>query len=170
MSQVIKEMVEMTCSEDICLLDKDYEGSFATRVALVSGIEGFHVAHNPGSRAVFIQAIHWQRWLQNAAHEGYVPAMYDYGLCCDDPKQRAYWLKMAADKGHLRAMYLLGMECNDLSERQRWLRMAAEDGHVPAMYEFALLCNDLQEKRRWMGEAARNGLQAAMMELAELGC
>jgi TPR repeat protein len=163
-------MVEMNCGEGVCLQDEDCEGSIAFRAALMSGVQEFHVAHAPGSRAVFIQAIHWRQWLQNAAHEGYVPAMYDYGLCCDDPKRRAYWLRMAAERGHLRAMYLLGMECDDLSERRRWLRMAAEDGHVPAIYEFALLCSHPHEKRRWLEEAARNGLQAAMIEMAELGC
>ena len=31
-----------------------------------------------------------REWFRYAAHEGYVPAMYDYGLCCNDPKQRLH--------------------------------------------------------------------------------
>lgn len=50
-------MTEMTCEEGVCLLDEDYEGSFAFRAALVAGVQGFHVAHDPGSRADFIQAL-----------------------------------------------------------------------------------------------------------------
>lgn len=50
-------MSEMTCGEGVCLLDEDYEGSLAYRAALVSGVQGFHVAHEPGSRADFIQAL-----------------------------------------------------------------------------------------------------------------
>ncbi len=50
-------MAEMTFGEGICLLDEDYEGSFAFRAALVSGVQGFHVAHDPGSRADFLQAL-----------------------------------------------------------------------------------------------------------------
>lgn len=109
-----------------------------------------------------------QEWLRNAAHEGHVPAMYDYGLCCNDPKLKLHWLRMAAEEGHVQAMYLLGQECRDLSERRRWLQIAAEEGHVPAMYEFSLLCSNLHERRRWLAEAARNGLQAAVLELAEM--
>ena len=33
-------MAEMTCGEGVCLLDEDYEGSFAFRAALVSGVQG----------------------------------------------------------------------------------------------------------------------------------
>ena len=50
-------MVEMTLGEEVLLLDEDYEGSFAFRAAFVSGAQGFHVAHDPGSRADFIQAL-----------------------------------------------------------------------------------------------------------------
>jgi hypothetical protein len=50
-------MVEMTCGERVCLLDEDYEGSFAFRAALVLGVQGFHVAHEPGSRGDFLQAL-----------------------------------------------------------------------------------------------------------------
>ena len=102
-----------------------------------------------------------QEWLRYAAYEGYTPAMYDYGLCCDDPKQRIRWLKLAAEEGHLQAMYLLGQESDDLSERRRWLQMAAEEGHVAAMHEFGLLCTNRHEKRRWLAEAARNGVQGS---------
>jgi TPR repeat protein len=106
--------------------------------------------------------------LQYAAYEGYTPAMYDYGLCCSDPKQRIRWLRLAAEEGHLQAMYLLGGECDDFAERRRWLQTAAEEGHVAAMFDFARLCGSRQEKRRWLTEAARNGLQAAALELAEM--
>ena len=67
-------------------------------------------------------------WLRNAAYEGYVPAMYDYGMGCTDPRQKEHWLRMAAVEGHLPAMYVLGTECGDIRERRRWLEMAAEDG------------------------------------------
>ncbi len=40
-----------------CLLDENYEESFAFRAARVSGIRGFHVAHDPGSRGDFLQAL-----------------------------------------------------------------------------------------------------------------
>jgi hypothetical protein len=46
-----------TCGDGVCLLDEDYEGSFAYRAALVSGVQGFHVAHEPGGRADFLQAL-----------------------------------------------------------------------------------------------------------------
>ena len=48
---------EMTCGEGVALLDEDYQGSFAYRAALVTGVRGFHVAHDPGSRADFVQAL-----------------------------------------------------------------------------------------------------------------
>jgi len=50
-------MAEITCGEGVCLLDEDYEGSFAFRAALVLGVQGFHVAHDPGSRGDFLQAL-----------------------------------------------------------------------------------------------------------------
>jgi hypothetical protein len=50
-------MMETTCENGICLLDEDYEGSFAFRAAWVLGIRGFHVAHEPGSRRDFLQAL-----------------------------------------------------------------------------------------------------------------
>jgi hypothetical protein len=50
-------MMETTGENGVCSLDEDYEGSFAFRAALVLGIRGFHVAHEPGSRADFIQAL-----------------------------------------------------------------------------------------------------------------
>ena len=50
-------MAEMTGGEGVCLLDEDYEGSFAFRAALMLGIQGLHVTHEPGSRADFIQAL-----------------------------------------------------------------------------------------------------------------
>jgi TPR repeat protein len=109
-----------------------------------------------------------QEWLRYAAYEGYTPAMYDYGLCCEDPQQRLRWLRLAAEEGHLQAMYLLGKECDDIGERRRWLQMAAEEGHVAAMYEFGLLCGNHHDKRRWLAEATRNGLQSAALELAEM--
>ena len=46
-----------TTGDGVCLLDEDYEGSFAFRAALVLGIRGFHVAHEPGSRGDFLQAL-----------------------------------------------------------------------------------------------------------------
>jgi len=46
--------------------------------------------------------------LPEAAHEGYAPAMYDYGLSCDDPGQRKHWLVMAARERNVYASHLLG--------------------------------------------------------------
>ena len=40
-----------------CLLDENYEESFAFRAARISGIRGFHVAHDPGSHGDFLQAL-----------------------------------------------------------------------------------------------------------------
>jgi hypothetical protein len=40
-----------------CLLDENYEESFAFRAARVSAIRGFHVAHDPDSRGDFLQAL-----------------------------------------------------------------------------------------------------------------
>ena len=50
-------MVKMTPDTSVCLLDEDYEGSFAFRAALVSGAEGFHITHEPGTRGDFLQAL-----------------------------------------------------------------------------------------------------------------
>ena len=50
-------MTETAGEEAVCLLDEDNEGSFAFRAALVLGIQGFHVAHDPGSRGDFLQAL-----------------------------------------------------------------------------------------------------------------
>lgn len=50
-------MMETTRENGICLLDENYDGSFAFRAALVLGIRGFHVAHEPGSRGDFLQAM-----------------------------------------------------------------------------------------------------------------
>jgi len=50
-------MAETSCGEGVCLLDEDYEGSFAFRAAWLLGIQGLHVIHEPGSRADFIQAL-----------------------------------------------------------------------------------------------------------------
>ena len=36
--------------------------------------------------------------------------MYDYGLTCDDPRQRRDWLKMASQEGNMRPKHLLGQE------------------------------------------------------------
>lgn len=49
--------MEMTGGEGACLLDVDNKGSFAFRAALLLGIQGFHVAHEPGSRGDFVQAL-----------------------------------------------------------------------------------------------------------------
>ncbi len=48
-----------------------------------------------------------KRRLRAAAQEGYAPAMYDFGLSCDDPGQRKHWLVMAAEEGNVCAMHLL---------------------------------------------------------------
>jgi hypothetical protein len=50
-------MAEITCDEGVCLLDEEYKGSFTFRAALVSGAEGFHIAHEPGTRGDFLQAL-----------------------------------------------------------------------------------------------------------------
>jgi hypothetical protein len=49
-----------------------------------------------------------KRRLRAAGQEGFAPAMYDYGLACDDPGQRKHWLVMAAQEGNVCAVYLLG--------------------------------------------------------------
>jgi hypothetical protein len=49
-----------------------------------------------------------KRRLREATHEGYAPAVYDYGLSCDEPGQREHWLVMAAQEGNVCASYLLG--------------------------------------------------------------
>jgi hypothetical protein len=53
-------MNDTTCDKGIGLLDRDEddnEESFAFRAALLSEVQGFHIAHEPGSRADFIQAL-----------------------------------------------------------------------------------------------------------------
>lgn len=50
-------MPEMVAEEGACLLDDGQDGSFAFRVALMLGIQGLDVAHEPGSRADFLQAL-----------------------------------------------------------------------------------------------------------------
>jgi hypothetical protein len=50
-------MPEITDAAATCLLEEDYEGSFAFRAACVSGVQGFHIAHDSGSRADLLQAL-----------------------------------------------------------------------------------------------------------------
>ena len=39
--------------------------------------------------------------------------MYELGLACDDPAERARWLQTAAMEGHAGAMYSYAQDCND---------------------------------------------------------
>ena len=57
-----------------------------------------------------------RRWLREAAHKGYAPAMYAFSLECRKLNLRRYWLQRAAEEGHLGAMYKLGVEYGDPKE------------------------------------------------------
>ena len=50
-------MLETTDAEATCLLDENYKESFAFRAALVSGVQGFRIAHDPGHCDDFLQAL-----------------------------------------------------------------------------------------------------------------
>jgi hypothetical protein len=51
------DSMQMICEEGVIISDVDNESSFAFRAALLLGIQGFHVAHEPGSRGDFLQAL-----------------------------------------------------------------------------------------------------------------
>ena len=43
--------------------------------------------------------------LRRRAEQGFIDAMYEYGLAVDDPAERRKWLRAAADLGYIPAMY-----------------------------------------------------------------
>jgi TPR repeat protein len=53
-----------------------------------------------------------RRWLQMAAEEGYVPAMYDLAMLSDNPREKRWWLREAARNGWQEAIVELAeTEC-----------------------------------------------------------
>lgn len=77
--------------------------------------------------------------LKEAADEGYIPAMHEYGMETDELEEKRRYLQMAADEGYIPAMYEYGMETDELEEKRRYLRMAAAEGYIAAKYELARL-------------------------------
>lgn len=59
-------------------------------------------------------------------NEGHVHVVYDAG-----PIDRRSFLRQAAEDGHVAAMYEYGLQCDDPDEQRRWLRKAAQQGYVP---------------------------------------
>ena len=62
------------------------------------------------------------RWLRKAAHDGHVPAMYQYAMHCDQPARRVRWLREAALEGYVPAMYHYALECCGAMRQRGWLR------------------------------------------------
>ncbi len=108
-----------------------------------------------------------ERWLRGAAEEGYIPAMYDYGLECDDSEEGERWLKEAAENGYIPAMYDYGLVCDDPVERKHWLKEAAENGYIPAMYDYGLVCDNPEERKLWLKKAAQAGYLPARDEITD---
>jgi TPR repeat protein len=50
------------------------------------------------------------KWLKAAAEDGYIPAMYEYGLTVDDPGERRKWLTKAAEFGYEPAKDAIGRD------------------------------------------------------------
>lgn len=59
------------------------------------------------------------RLIKEAADEGCIPAMYDYGLDTVNPTEKRRYLKLAADEGYIPAMYEYGSETVDPAEKRR---------------------------------------------------
>ena len=57
----------------------------------------------------------------------------------DNQSEKLRYLKEAADDGYIPAMFDYGMELDDLHEKKHYLKMAADNGYIPAMHEYALL-------------------------------
>lgn len=53
--------------------------------------------------------------------------------------EKLKYLKEAADEGYIPAMYDYGIEAEDKTERMKYLKMAADNGYIPAKYEYAKL-------------------------------
>ena len=66
-----------------------------------------------------------------------LPAQHQRALRCGDADQRRRLLKRApAEVGYIPAMHDHGLMCEE-GARKRWLLEAASEGYVPAMYDYA---------------------------------
>ncbi len=48
---------------------------------------------------ISLSTVDRKRWLQAAAEDGHVPAMFDLAMLCGDPRERRRWLQEAARNG-----------------------------------------------------------------------
>jgi hypothetical protein len=92
-----------------------------------------------------------------AARKGYVPAIYAYGLLCENLHVRKSWFRKAAFEGHRGAIRMLVNESRDPADKVRWLRLTDATEHLPEMEEFLTVCEILDDKERLLAEADRNG-------------
>lgn len=75
----------------------------------------------------------------SAPSESNVPSQGSRRTAAGDRSEKLRYLKQAADDGYIPAMFDYGMEVDDPEEKKRYLKMAADDGYIPAMHEYALL-------------------------------
>ena len=117
------------------------------------------VEHVAGGSPAFLAAVETVRapsasnpskglvMLERAAHDGYAPAQYEFGLALRDgkgvgadPERALVLLRMAADAGVTRAQFELGRMYNDgigvlrnIAKGFAWLNLAAENGLADAV-------------------------------------
>ena len=75
----------------------------------------------------------------SAPSETSAPSQGSRRTAAGDRSEKLKYLKQAADDGYIPAMFDYGMEVDDPDEKKRYLKMAADAGYIPAMYEYALL-------------------------------
>jgi TPR repeat protein len=129
------------------------------------------------------------RWMERAAHGGFVTAMVGLGRLHDtgrlghpDPAQAQRWFTLAAEAGSVDAMVEVGTAfylgrgaLRDRAAAAHWYREAAKGGDVGAQYLIASMYEtgdgveaDLRLARYWYDVAAKNGDEAAPSKLQEL--
>lgn len=57
-------------------------------------------------------------------------------------QKEQHLLQEAADDGYIPAMFDYAMGLDDLDEKKKYLKLAADNGYIPAKQEYALLTND----------------------------
>ena len=118
------------------------------------------------------------RLIQDAADDGYAPAMNNlgrhhlHGIGTPVDKEKAlYWYRRAAEKGATDGLFQLGMRLCDgslgetnLTEGRHYLSVAAHHGDINAMRQVALACfngtwlaKDPARGNYWLHQASREG-------------
>ena len=104
-----------------------------------------------------------KKWLHEAARKGYSPAMYAYALVCEDRDAKIRWLRKAALEGHIGAVHALARECQYSRKRRMWRLIATECEFGQSAVESTVICENLDDKERWLLEADRNGWQPSFL-------